>query len=76
MTPLRKRNCSDTGKVTEILETAIRNGEMKPGERLDCVRNLASNLGVGMTAVMRALDKLEEHYGKGAIAGVEYRIGR
>ena len=59
MTPLRKRNFSDTGKVTEILETAIRNGEMKPGERLDCVRNLAANLGVGMTAVMRALDKLE-----------------
>ena len=59
MTPLRKRNFSDTGKVTEILETAIRNGEMKPGERLDCVRNLAANLEVGMTAVMRALDKLE-----------------
>ena len=60
MISLRKRNCSDTGKVTEILESAILNGEMKPGERLDCVRNLASNLGVGMTAVMRALDKLEQ----------------
>ena len=60
MVELRKKNHSDTGKVTEVLESAIRSGSLKPGERVDCVRNLASRLGVGMTAVMRALDKLEQ----------------
>ena len=60
MVELRRKNHSDTGKVAEVLESAIRNGRLKPGERVDCVRNLASRLGVGMTAVMRALDKLEQ----------------
>ena len=60
MVELRRKNHSDTGKVAEVLESAIRNGRLKPGERVDCVRNLASRLDVGMTAVMRALDKLEQ----------------
>lgn len=59
MRTFNRKAQSGTGRVAEALENAILKGKIRPGERLESVRRLADSFGVGMTAVMRALDKLE-----------------
>lgn len=48
-----------TQQVTEYLKTAIRQGKIKPGERLESIRTLAQRLDVGRQVVLSAFNNLE-----------------
>ncbi len=45
-------------EVTETIYEMIRNGQLKPGQRLDSVQQLAENFQVGRSAVREALTSL------------------
>jgi GntR family transcriptional repressor for pyruvate dehydrogenase complex len=56
-------------EVAEAIHEMIRNGQLKPGERLDSVQQLAENFQVGRSAIREALTSLR------AMGLVEMRQG-
>jgi GntR family transcriptional repressor for pyruvate dehydrogenase complex len=56
-------------EVTEAIHEMIRNGQLKPGEKLDSVQQLAENFQVGRSAIREALTSLR------AMGLVEMRQG-
>jgi GntR family transcriptional repressor for pyruvate dehydrogenase complex len=56
-------------EVTEAIYEMIRNGQLKPGDRLDSVQQLAENFQVGRSAIREALTSLR------AMGLVEMRQG-
>jgi GntR family transcriptional repressor for pyruvate dehydrogenase complex len=56
-------------EVTEAIQEMIRSGQLKPGERLDSVQQLAENFQVGRSAIREALTSLR------AMGLVEMRQG-
>ena len=46
-------------EVAETLHEAIRNGALKPGDKLDSVQQLAENFQVGRSAIREALSALK-----------------
>lgn len=46
-------------QVAEYLKSAIRQGKIKPGERLESIRTMAQRFGVGRQIILSAFNRLE-----------------